>query len=204
MAKMVTDGLFKAANPKLPPNFDRERMIRAATELVLAAGLDLSDENLADTPRRLTDMYSEMFAGLARDPLEDLNVSFPADYQEMVIVRDIPFYSVCAHHFLPFFGHATVAYLPKGRVAGLSKLARVVETFARRPQLQERMTSEIANAMMTALEPDGCAVVLKAEHLCMTMRGIKKPGSQTVTSANRGTFRDNAATRAEFMSLLDR
>lgn len=204
MSKMTSDGLFKFSPSQLPPNFDRERMLKAATEMVLAAGLDLGDENFTDTPRRLTDMYAELFAGLGRDPLQDLVVSFPADYQEMVIVRDIPFYSVCAHHFLPFFGDATVAYMPKGRVAGLSKLARVVETFARRPQLQERMTSEIANALMTALQPDGCAVVLKAEHLCMTMRGIKKPGSQTVTSANRGTFRDNAATRAEFMSLLDR
>jgi GTP cyclohydrolase I len=143
-----------------------------------------------------------VFAGLSHDPVEVLRVGFEEGHQEMVIVRDIPFFSLCEHHFLPFHGVAHVGYIPNGRVVGLSKLARALEIVARRPQLQERLTSQLADAIMSALEPAGVGVVVKAVHLCMTMRGIQKPGSQAVTSAMRGTFRSEIATRAEFMQLI--
>jgi GTP cyclohydrolase I len=148
-------------------------------------------------------MYAEIFEGLQQDPLEELEVTFDAGgHQEMVILKDIPFYSVCEHHFLPFHGVAHVGYIPRGKLAGVSKIARVVEILARRPQMQERLASQVADSMMAGLQPTGVAVVLEAEHLCMTMRGIKKPGSRLVTSATRGIFRTNPATRAEFFSLV--
>jgi GTP cyclohydrolase I len=149
-------------------------------------------------------MYSELFAGLDMDAKTELTVGFEVGHREMVILRDIPFYSMCEHHLLPFYGVAHIGYIPnkEGRVVGVSKLARVVEIFAKRLQLQERMTSQIADAIVEALQPDGVSVVVQAEHLCMTMRGIKKPGSNVITSATRGLFRTRAATRAEFLALV--
>jgi GTP cyclohydrolase I len=147
-------------------------------------------------------MYAEVFGGLHQNPEDVLQVGFEEGHQEMVIVKDIPFYSMCEHHFLPFHGVAHIGYIPNGRVVGLSKLARALEILARRPQLQERLSSQLADAIMSALEPAGVAIVIKADHLCMTARGIKKPGSLTVTSAMRGVFQRGAATRAEFMALI--
>jgi GTP cyclohydrolase I len=177
--------------------------IRAAViELLRAIGEDPSREGLQDTPRRIAEMYEEIFGGLAIDPAEYLKVGFEVAHDEMVILRQIPFYSMCEHHFLPFHGEAHVGYVPDGRVVGISKLARVVEGFARRPQLQEQLTSQVAEAIMETLQPDGVAVVIEAEHLCMTMRGIKKPGSRMITSAMRGQFKRSSVTRAEFLALV--
>ena len=170
--------------------------------LILAIGEDPNREGLVDTPRRMAEMYEEIFQGVDVDPASVLQVGFEEDHEEMVIVKDIPFYSLCEHHFMPFFGSFHVGYIPKGRVVGISKLARCVEILARRPQLQERLTSQIADIIMSELGASGVAVVGHAQHLCMTMRGVKKPGSQVVTSANRGVFRDNSITRSEFMALL--
>ncbi len=172
--------------------------------IIEAIGEDPGREGLADTPRRVAEMYSELFAGIGEDPREELKVGFEEGHREMVIVRDIPFYSMCEHHLLPFYGVAHVGYIPnkEGRVVGASKLARVVEIVAKRPQLQERLTSSIADDIVEAIKPDGVAVVVQAEHLCMIMRGIKKPGSALVTSALRGTFRSRTATRNEFFCLL--
>jgi GTP cyclohydrolase I len=149
-------------------------------------------------------MYAEIFAGMDMDPQAELTVGFEEGHKEMVLLKDIPFYSMCEHHLLPFYGLAHIAYIPNenGRVVGASKIARVVEIFAKRPQLQERMTTQIANTIMQTLQPAGVATVIKAEHLCMTMRGIKKPGSNVITSATRGLFRTRPATRAEFLSLI--
>lgn len=181
---------------------DKDRIRKAVRELIEAIGEDPEREGLRDTPRRIADMYAEIFAGLSRDPSEVLGVTFEENHQEMVILRDIPFYSTCEHHFLPFHGVAHVGYIPRGRILGISKIARVVEIFARRPQLQERLTAQIADALMESLQPQGVGVVVEAEHLCMTMRGIKKAGAKVVTSASRGTFRDRAVTREEFLSLI--
>jgi len=181
---------------------DQERIKRAVRELIEAIGEDPEREGLRDTPRRIAGMYAEIFSGVGCDPGQVLDVTFEENHQEMVILRDIPFYSVCEHHFLPFHGVAHVGYIPRGRILGISKIARVVEVLARRPQLQERLTGQIADTLMNSLQPRGVAVVIEAEHLCMTMRGIKKPGSTVVTSANRGIFRDRAMTREEFMSLI--
>ncbi len=181
---------------------DQERIKRAVRELIEAIGEDPEREGLRDTPRRIAGMYAEIFSGVGCDPAQVLDVTFEENHQEMVILRDIPFYSVCEHHFLPFHGVAHVGYIPRGRILGISKVARVVEVLARRPQLQERLTGQIADTLMNSLQPRGVAVVIEAEHLCMTMRGIKKPGSTVVTSANRGIFRDRAMTREEFMSLI--
>jgi len=181
---------------------DRERISRAVREIILAIGEDPEREGLRDTPRRIADMYAEIFSGIACDPTQVLDVTFEEHHQEMVILRDIPFYSMCEHHFLPFHGVAHVGYIPRGRILGISKIARLVEILARRPQLQERLTGQIADALMTAVQPQGVAVVIEAEHLCMTMRGVKKPGTTIVTSATRGIFRDKAVTRDEFMSLI--
>jgi GTP cyclohydrolase I len=182
--------------------YDDEAIKAAVVQLLTAVGEDPTREGLRDTPRRIAEMYRELFQGLHQDPAEVLQVSFDENHQEMVIVRDIPFYSVCEHHLLPFHGTFHVGYIPRGRVVGISKLARLVEIYARRPQLQERLTSQIADTLMEELQPEGVAVVGQAQHLCMTMRGIKKPGSQVVTSANRGLFRDREATRLEFFALL--
>ena len=183
---------------------DKEKIEKAALEMLTAIGDDPEREGLLGTPQRVAEMYTELFSGLEMDAGEVLSVGFEEGHREMVILRNIPFYSMCEHHLLPFYGVAHVGYIPndKGRVVGISKLARVVDVFARRPQLQERMTTQIAEAIVKALEPDGVAVVIEAEHLCMTMRGIEKPGSNVVTSATRGTFRTRAVTRSEFLSLV--
>ena len=182
--------------------FDLERVKAAVTELLQALGEDPAREGLLDTPRRIAEMYEEIFGGRTVDPADYLNVGFEVAHDEMVILRNIPFFSMCEHHFLPFHGEAHVGYVPDGRVVGISKLARVVEGFARRPQIQEQLTSQVAEAIMQTLKPDGVAVVIEAEHLCMTMRGVKKPGSRMVTSAMRGDFRASSVTRAEFLSLV--
>lgn len=182
---------------------DQERIKRAVSEIIEAIGDDGSREGLRDTPRRIAEMYAELFAGMNRDPLEVLKVSFDEEkHQEMIVVKDIPFYSMCEHHFLPFHGVAHIGYIPKGRIVGISKLARVVEILARRPQLQERLVSQIADTIVEGIKPRGVAVVIEAGHLCMTMRGIKKPGSKVVTSATRGLFRTRPETRAEFFSIV--
>jgi GTP cyclohydrolase I len=186
------------------PQVDLERIERAVREILLAIGEDPAREGLRDTPARVGRAYAEQFAGLRLQPEDVLTTVFDADHDEMVLVRDLELYSTCEHHLTPFFGHAHVGYIPneKGQITGLSKLARLVDVFARRPQVQERMTSQIAEALMRVLEPRGVIVVVEAEHLCMSMRGVRKPGAKTVTSAVRGSFRDSDRTRAEAMSLL--
>jgi GTP cyclohydrolase I len=183
---------------------DEAKIKKAVSLLIEGIGEDPQREGLLETPRRIAEMFTELFAGISQDPKEELKVGFEEGHREMVIVRDIPFYSMCEHHLLPFYGVAHVGYIPnkEGRVVGASKLARVVEIISKRPQLQERMTSAIADAIVEALKPDGVAVVIQAEHLCMIMRGIKKPGSALVTSALRGTFRSRTETRNEFFYLL--
>jgi GTP cyclohydrolase I len=174
----------------------------AVRAILTAVGEDPERPGLLGTPRRVARMYAEMFAGLHLDPARHLQVIFPETYDEMVLIRDIPFTSMCEHHLLPFSGVAHVAYIPDGKVTGLSKLARVIEEVARRPQVQERMTQQIADLIDQQLTTKGVAVVVKAEHSCMAIRGIKKPGSTTVTSTLRGLFRNNQSTRVEFMSLI--
>lgn len=187
---------------KLAGPVDLERIQRAMRELILAVGEDPEREGLLGTPERVSRMYAELFEGLRTDPKELLSVGFEVGHDEMVILKDIPFYSICEHHFMPFHGVAAIGYIPDGRVVGLSKLARLVDAYARRPQIQEQLTGQIADTLMEALHPDGVAVVIEAEHLCMTARGVKKPGSRMVTSATRGTFRESDVTRAEFLSLV--
>ena len=181
---------------------DLTRIEQAVREIIEAIGEDPTRQGLIGTPGRVARAYAELFAGLREDPRDHLRVGFDAEHHEMVVLRDIPFYSVCEHHFMPFHGVAAVGYLPDGRVVGVSKLARLVEGYARRPQLQERLTGQVADALMESLNPDGVAVVIEAEHLCMTQRGVRKPGSRMVTSATRGSFRKNSVTRAEFLSLV--
>jgi GTP cyclohydrolase I len=183
---------------------DLLRIERAVREILAAIGEDPDRDGLVDTPARVARAYAEQFSGLSQDPEDVLGTVFDADHDELILVRDIEVYSTCEHHLVPFFGRAHVAYIPneKGQITGLSKLARLVDVYARRPQVQERMTSQIADALMRVLEPRGALVVIEAEHLCMSMRGVRKPGAKTVTSAVRGSIRDNASTRAEAMSLL--
>jgi GTP cyclohydrolase IA len=183
---------------------DLPRIERAVREILAAIGEDPDRDGLAATPARVARAYAEQFSGLAQDPEDVLGTVFDADHDELILVRDIEVYSTCEHHLVPFFGRAHVAYIPneKGQITGLSKLARLVDVYARRPQVQERMTSQIADALMRVLEPRGALVVIEAEHLCMSMRGVRKPGAKTVTSAVRGIIRDSASTRAEAMSLL--
>ena len=185
---------------------DTGRIERAVREILLAIGEDPDRDGLAETPARVARAYAEQFSGLAQRPEDVLATVFDADYDELILVRDIEVYSTCEHHLVPFFGLAHVGYIPneKGQITGLSKLARLVDVYARRPQVQERMTSQIADALMTVLEPRGALVVIEAEHLCMSMRGVRKPGAKTVTSAVRGSMRDSDRTRAEAMSLLMR
>ncbi|HET7558762.1 MAG TPA: GTP cyclohydrolase I FolE [Limnochordia bacterium] len=183
---------------------NQEKVKEAVGLLLEAIGEDPARDGLRDTPRRIAEMFTEVFSGCDDDPARHLAVTFKTDHDELVLVRDIPFFSLCEHHFLPFFGQAHVAYLPKnGRVCGLSKLARTVDVFARRPQMQERITHQVADAIMEHLDPLGAAVVLEAEHMCMSMRGVNKPGSRTVTSAMRGIFRTDPKTRAEVLSLIN-
>lgn len=181
---------------------DEARIESAVTSMIEAIGEDPTREGLVGTPRRVAEMYAEMFMGLYADPKQELLVGFEEGHHEMVILKDIPFYSMCEHHFLPFYGVVHIGYIPSGRVVGASKLARVVEIFAKRPQLQERMTTQIADTIVEGLEPQGVAVIIQAEHMCMTMRGIKKPGSNILTSATRGLFRKSPVTRSEFLSLV--
>jgi GTP cyclohydrolase IA len=185
-------------------DIDHPRIERAVREILLAIGEDPDRDGLRDTPARVARSYAEQFAGLRQRPHDVLTTLFDADHDEMVLVRDIEVYSTCEHHLVPFFGFAHIGYIPneKGQLTGLSKLARLVDVYARRPQVQERMTSQIADALVSTLEPRGVIVVIEAEHLCMTMRGVRKPGAKTLTSAVRGIFRDSDRTRAEAMSLL--
>lgn len=182
---------------------DMQKIEEAVKNILEAIGENPDREGLKDTPQRVARFYKEAFAGLHVDPAKNLAVQFSENHEEMVIVKDIPIYSMCEHHLLPFVGKVHIAYIPRnGRVTGLSKLARVAEGFARRPQLQERLTSQIADTVKNILDARGVLVVIEAEHMCMTIRGIKKPGSKTVTSAVRGIFQKNAATRAEAFSLI--
>jgi GTP cyclohydrolase IA len=183
---------------------DQPRIERAVREILIAIGEDPDRDGLTDTPARVARAYAEQFSGLSQHPEDVLGTVFDADHDELILVRDIEIYSTCEHHLVPFFGKAHVAYIPneKGQITGLSKLARLVDIYARRPQVQERMTTQIADALMRVLEPRGALVVIEAEHLCMSMRGVRKPGAKTVTSAVRGIIRDSARTRAEAMSLL--
>jgi GTP cyclohydrolase I len=183
---------------------DLGRIERAVREILIAIGEDPQRDGLRDTPNRVARAYAEQFSGMRQRPADVLNTVFDADHDEMVLVRDIEVYGTCEHHLVPFFGFAHVGYIPneKGQITGLSKLARLVDIYARRPQVQERMTSQVADALMENLEPRGVIVVIEAEHLCMTMRGVRKPGAKTLTSAVRGIFRDSDSTRAEAMSLL--
>jgi len=184
--------------------FDETKIKNALTAIIEAIGEDPGRDGLVGTPQRVADMYAELFWGLGKNPRDELAVDFELGHREMVILKDIPFYSMCEHHLLPFYGVAHIGYIPneEGRIVGISKLARVVEIIARRPQIQERMTTEIADAIDGGLKPNGVAVVIQAEHLCMIMRGINKPGSTVITSAIRGSFRRRAASRAEFFSLI--
>jgi len=184
---------------------DKEK-IEAAFKMILEAlGEDLEREGIVQTPKRVARMYEEIFAGMNSEPKDYLDVSFTEYHDELVLVKDIPIYSMCEHHFLPFYGMAHVAYIPKGgKVVGISKLARVVESYARRPQLQERLTSQIADCIFETLKPMGVGVVIQAEHMCMTMRGVKKPGALTVTSAVRGIFETRPETRAELFALIQK
>lgn len=184
-------------------HFDHEKIAAGVRLILEGVGEDPRREGLKGTPERVARMYEEILRGLYEDPASHLEVLFTEETDEMILVKDIPFYSVCEHHFVPFFGHAHVAYIPSnGKVTGLSKLARVVESVARRPQLQERMTSTIADVIMKKLNPLGVGVVIEGEHMCMTMRGVNKPGSKTITSAVRGAFKTNHKTREELMSLI--
>ncbi len=183
---------------------DQDRIQRAVREILIAIGEDPNRDGLVDTPARVGRMYAEVCAGLHEDPTRHLVTTFEADHDEMVMVRDIPIHSICEHHLAPFIGHAHVAYIPNddGRVIGLSKFARLIDGFALRPQVQERLTSQVADALQGSLNPKGVMVVVEAEHLCMSMRGVKKSGSTTVTSAVRGLFRTNVSTRQEAMRFI--
>ena len=181
-----------------------QKKIEKAVKMILEAiGDDPKRSGIKDTPARVARMYAELFSGLGRDPRKELTVFHEEDHEEMIMVKNIPFYSMCEHHLVPFIGKAHVAYIPtKGRVTGLSKLVRVIECFAKRPQVQERLTSQIADSLMESLKPRGVLIVIEAEHLCMSMRGVKKPGSVTITSAVRGIFRKNSTTKAEAIALI--
>jgi len=182
---------------------NQKRIEKAIKEILSAIGEDVGRNGIKDTPKRVARMYAELFAGIGKDPGKELTVFHNEDHEEMIMVKDIPFYSICEHHLVPFFGKAHIVYIPtKGKVTGLSKLVRVIEGFAKRPQVQERLTSEIADTLMDRLKPRGVFVVIEAEHLCMSMRGVKKPGSVTVTSAVRGVFAKHEKTRAEALSLI--
>ncbi len=182
---------------------DKKRIEKAVREILLAIGEDVKRRDIRDTPRRVADMYEEILSGTTARPERELEVVFEKDHDEMILLKGIPLYSICEHHLLPFIGKAHVAYLPSGnRVTGLSKLARVVDILSKRLQVQERLTTDIAEIIMKKLNPKGVLVIIEAEHLCMSMRGVKKPGVMTITSAVRGVFRQNEKTRAEAMALI--
>jgi GTP cyclohydrolase I len=193
-------------NGDAPPSgrIDEPRIERAVREILLAIGEDPDRDGLVATPTRVARMYAEIFSGLGQDPGEHLSVVFEADHDEMVMVKDIPVYSVCEHHLVPWFGHAHIAYIPNddGRITGLSKLTRLVDGYSRRPQVQERLTTQVADRLEAVLVPRGVLVVVEAEHLCMSMRGVRKPGTVTITSAVRGLMRDSVAARSEAMSFI--
>jgi GTP cyclohydrolase I len=192
--------------PTVAGGFDRAKIVEGVTRILEGIGEDPSRAGLAGTPERVAQMYEELFAGIGADPLQVVTVIPGAGHDEMIMVRDIPLYSICEHHLLPFVGKAHVGYVPHrdGRITGLSKIARLVDLLSKKLQVQERLTTEIADALDQSLEPRGVFVMLEAEHLCMTMRGVKKPGSVTVTSAVRGVFRTDARTRTEALELLRR
>jgi GTP cyclohydrolase I len=200
---MVTAYDDEIAELEIDGTVDLDRIERAVREILIAVGEDPDRDGLLETPRRVAKAYAEVFAGLHQEPSEVLGVTFDIDHEELVLVRDIPFYSTCEHHLVPFHGLAHIGYIPsaEGKVTGLSKLARLVEIYARRPQVQERLTTQIVEALEEHLQPRGAIVVIEAEHLCMSMRGVRKPGAKTVTSAVRGQLRQQA-TRAEAMSLI--
>ena len=181
---------------------DKTKIEKAVRDILKAIGEDPQREGLRDTPARVARMYAEIFSHGDQDPREALRATFKEDHHEVVLVKYIPFYSMCEHHLMPFFGKAHVAYIPKGKIVGISKLARVVEAYARRPQVQERLTSQVADVINEMLRPNGVAVIIEAIHSCMTMRGVKKPGSSVITSAMRGDFRKRITTRTEIMSLI--
>ncbi len=185
-----------------PDKIDHERIKKAVLEIIRAVGEDETREGMKDTPDRVARMYAELLSGMREDPAAHLESVFHENYDEIVLLRDIPFYSVCEHHLMPFIGKAHVAYLPDGKVIGLSKIARIVDCFAKRPQVQERLTGEIADFLMDNLKPKGSAVVIEASHSCMTIRGVKKSGSVMVTSALRGIFKKDPRSRAEVLSLM--
>ena len=189
-------------SPAIAPGFDVVAAEDAVRRLIAAVGEDPQREGLLDSPRRIAAMYREVFEGLQQDPASVLSVGFEEGHDELVILREIPFHSMCEHHFMPFHGQAHVGYLPDGRIVGLSKIARAVEIFARRPQVQERLTNQIAECIEEVLGARGVGAVIEAEHLCMTARGVRKPGSKMVTSAMRGAFRTDANTRTEFLELI--
>lgn len=182
---------------------DQKKIEKAVKNILEAIGEDTSREGIKDTPKRVSRMYAEIFSGMEKNPEKEITVFHNEDHEEMIMVRDISFYSICEHHLVPFIGHAHVAYIPKkGFITGLSKIVRVIEVFAKRPQVQERLTSQIADLLMKKLNPRGVLVIIEAEHLCMSMRGVKKPGAITTTSAVRGIFQKNSITRSEALALL--
>lgn len=199
----MTDYDDVVAELDFDPRIDLPRIEKAVREILIAVGEDPDREGLQDTPQRVARSYAEVFAGLHQDPADILGTTFDINHEEMVLVKDIPFYSTCEHHLVPFHGTAHIGYIPShdGKVTGLSKLARLVEIYARRPQVQERLTTQIVEALVKYLEPKGAIVVIECEHMCMSMRGVRKPGAKTVTSAVRGQLREQA-TRAEAMSLI--
>ena len=182
---------------------NQKKIQEAAASIIAAIGEDPTREGLVETPRRIAQMYADFFSGLDKDPSEALAVGFEEGHNEMVVLKEMPFFSICEHHFLPFYGSATIGYVPNGRVVGASKLARALDILARRPQIQERLTTELADAIFSTLQPDGVAVILSAEHMCMSLRGVRKPGSKVVTSATRGSFRTQEAASREFYALLE-
>jgi GTP cyclohydrolase I len=200
----VTLGIADDFDDYEAPRLDRARIEKAVREILYAIGEDPDRDGLVDTPGRVARMYEEIFSGLGENPGDHLKVVFEANHDEMVMVRDIPVYSMCEHHLVPWFGRAHVAYIPNddGRITGLSKLARLVDGFSRRPQVQERLTTQVADCIEQVLAPRGVLVVVEAEHLCMSMRGVRKPGAITVTSAVRGLMRDSVSTRSEAMSFI--
>jgi GTP cyclohydrolase I len=187
---------------EVPPKVNLDRIAAAVREILIAVGEDPDREGLRATPMRVARMYAEMFAGLHDDPSRHLSAMFTERYDEMVVLRRIPFHSMCEHHLMPFEGHADIAYLPNGKVVGISKLARVVDSYSHRPQVQERLTNQIADLLISVVNARGVAVVMKATHTCMTCRGVQKPGSVMITSAVRGTCKSDARTRSEVMALL--
>lgn len=181
---------------------DKEKIEQAVSLLLEGIGEDVNRAGLQETPQRIARMYEEIFSGMEESAEQHLSKTFPCENSEMVVEKDIIFYSMCEHHFMPFYGKAHIAYLPKGKVVGLSKLARTVETYAKRPQIQEQLTAQIADAIMEYLEPGGVMVMLEAEHMCMTMRGVKKSGSRTVTVATRGEFAEKETLRNQFFRMV--